>query len=118
VNVKKQAGMWLLATMAGFASTAGAHVADTSYEARMTGVAQHWKAQLGPNINRLSPSAQTLFHLSEQWEKFRAIGAAIGKRGGGAGSFGGTGAKLAPGGPGSAPNLSFTRFSGAVQSET
>ncbi len=118
MSFRNQVGLWLLATIGAFAGAAPAQITGTSHLARMDGFTRHWKAQLGPKINRLSASAQTLFLLSEQREKFKAIGAAIGKTGGVAESLSRPKTKLMPRKPASAPNISFTRFSGAVQSET
>lgn len=119
-------GMYLVCTMAFFASVAGAQVAvDTSHMDRVGEFAKHWKAQLGPNNNRLSGAAQNFIHLGEQWEKIKGVAAAMSpaQRGGGPGSVESQSQSSQPQlpevfGPASQPNLSFTRFSGAVQSET
>ncbi len=94
----------------------------------------HWKAQMGPNTNRLSGAARSFIQMGGQWQKVKTLGAAISGRQGGplasgsqpqsganAGATGMPGQpapELGPGKPTSIPNLASTRFSGAVQSET
>lgn len=104
-----------------FASASWAQIAaNTSHMDRMGALATHWKTQLGPRVNRLSGAAQSFIHLGEHWEKIKAMAATIAPAHT-------PGAAVSPGsemlraqrlGRVAPPNLSFTRFSGAVQSET
>jgi len=133
MKMKGRVGVLLLGIMIGFASAASAQVAvDTSSMDRMGALTKHWRAQLGPNTNRLSSGAQNFLNLGEQWKKLKAAAAAMsaGESGGppvsgslesqvGLPEMGGPSAPvLAPGHPVSVPNITSTRFSGAVQSET
>ncbi len=130
MKVKRQVWLWVLAVVVCFAGSAAAqNSADTG---RMAEFAKHWKTQLGPNINRLSGAAQNFINLNVQVEKLKTIAAALsaGKQGGGPGlsesrsqsavpnMLGGSAKELAPGKPASTPDITDTRFSGAVQSET
>ena len=131
-KMKWWAGVSLLGIMMiGFASAASAQAADTSGMDRMGALAKRWQAQLGPNTNRLSSGAQNFLHLGEQWNNLKAAAAAISASGSGGppvfGSLesqvglpemGGPPRVLAPGHPVSQPNITSTRYSGAVQSET
>lgn len=126
MNLKIWRGVFTLGMMVCLAGAASAQVAvDTSHMDRMGEFAKHRTAQLGPNTNRLSGAAQNFIHLGEQWEKIKGVAAAVSpaQRGGGLGSVESRSQFPQPQlpevlGPASQPNLSFTRFSGAVQSET
>ncbi len=130
MKVKKQAAIWLVTMLAGFANAAAKPGVDTSQIDRMVEYASRLKAQLGPNIKHLSGPAQTLIELGTGMERLKADAATLSTahRGGASGSIeprlqgpemlAQPGLKLAPGIPASAPNLSHTRFSGAVQSGT
>jgi hypothetical protein len=111
-------GLLVLAMVSFYASASRAQVAvNTSHMDRMGALATHWKSQLGPKVNRLSGAARNFIHLGEQWERVKAMAGTISaaRRGGAMGSELAAPHEMAPG---SQPNLSFTRFSGAVQSET
>ena len=134
MKLKKKTGVLLGCAVFCFASAAAAQVAvDTSQMDHVAMLAKHLKTQLGPNSNRLSGAGQNFIHLGEQWEKIKGTAAAmsLGQAGGAPVSIepqssqlelpellGQPAPELAPGHPASAPNISFTRFSGAVQSET
>lgn len=130
MKMKRGVAVVLLGMMIGFASAASAQVAvDTFHMDRMGALAKHWQAQLGPNTNRLSSGAQNFLHLGEQWENLKAAAAAQSLGGAplsgslqsqvGLPEMGGPPAPvLGPGHPASVPNITTTRFSGAVQSET
>jgi hypothetical protein len=131
MNMKHRVRILVLGTVAALclASVSQAQVAaNTSQMDRMGALATHWKAQLGPRVNRLSGAAQSFIHLGEQWEKVKAMAATIApaRRGGltvppSSALSQAPRSKLAGQRESalvSPPNLSFTRFSGAVQSET
>jgi len=120
---KRQIVAVALGTLLGFANAAAARVVNSEQADRLNGFAERWQAQLGPNLNRLSGAARNFFHAMQQVEKLKAAAAALagGQPGGALGLPGpapGAPGVLAPGKPASLPDLTDTRFSGAVQSET
>jgi hypothetical protein len=107
--LKTRFGVALFGMMMCLAGVAAAQVGvDTSHMDQIGELATHWQTELGPNINRLSGGAQTFMRLGEQWTKLKATAAALSVEQGAGPKFG----------PVSVSELSFTRFSGAVQSET
>jgi hypothetical protein len=107
--LKTRFGLALFGIMMCFAGVAAAQVGiDTSHMDQIDELATHWKTELGPNSNLLSGGAQIFMRLGEQWAKLKATAAALSVEQGAGLKFG----------PVSVPELSFTRFSGAVQSET
>jgi hypothetical protein len=94
--------------------------------------ASDWETRLGPNIHRLSGASQNFIKLAKHWQTLKALAATsadetvtvpmsiapqsqmpvTGE------SRYGSAVAVRNAVPASQPNLSFTRFSGAVQSET
>ncbi len=126
---KKQVCLWVLGMALCFAAPVAAQDAAST---PMAEFAKDLKAQLGPDINHLSGAARSFIRLNDQVERLNAMGAAL--------SAGQQGfapelseslsqsqlsempsqspPSLAPGKPASTPDITDTRFSGAVQSET
>jgi hypothetical protein len=123
----KQAGLWVCVIVAVTTSAAAKSDVHTSQMSKIVSYATRLRSQLGPNIKHLSGAGRIVIDLGVQLEQLRAEAGAIsghqsddtpaslGLRSPRTQMLPPPGVAVAAGKPVSTPDLSHTRFSGAVQ---